>query len=70
MRPISLGDCATDATIVPSAIALRASSTASKPTTRIVPVLPPARIASTAPSAIMSLQANTVSISGCACSMF
>ena len=56
--------------MVPAAIALRASSTASKPITRILPVLPAAAIASIAPSAIMSLQANTASISGCACSMF
>ena len=69
-RPISEGNCATDADIVPAAIALRASSTASKPITRILPVLPAAAIASTAPSAIMSLQAKTASISGCACSMF
>ena len=45
--------------MVPAAMALRASSTASKPITRILPVLPAAAIASTAPSAIMSLQAKT-----------
>src|SRR5262249_47462236 len=69
-RPISSGNCATDATMAPSAMAFRASSTASKPTTRIDPTRGAARIASTAPSAIMSLQANTVSMSAWACSMF
>ena len=38
--------------------------------TRILPVLPAAAMASIAPSAIMSLHANTVSIAGCACIMF
>ncbi len=69
-RPISEGNCATDPSIVPAAIAWRASPTASKPMTRILPVLPAAAIASTAPSAIMSLHAKSASISGCACSMF
>src|SRR5438552_6008396 len=68
-RPISSGNWATEASMTPSLIALRASSTASKPTTRIDPVLPAARIASVAPRAIMSLHAKSVSISGCACSM-
>ena len=68
--PISDGNCATDASIVPAAIAFFASSSASKPITLIVPVLPAALMASTAPSAIRSLHANTLSMSGCACSMF
>src|SRR4029450_7623385 len=65
-RPISDGNCATDASIVPAAIAFFASSRASKPITRIRPVLPAAAMASMAPSAIRSLQANTLSRSGCA----
>src|SRR5205814_4292329 len=69
-RPISDGNCATDASIVPAAIALLASSSASNPMTRIFPVFPAARIASIAPSAIRSLHAKTLSISGWACSMF
>ena len=68
--PISYGNCATDASILPSAIAFFASSSASKPITLIVPVLLAAAIASMAPSAIKSLAAKTVSMSGCACSMF
>src|SRR5262247_1990537 len=62
-RPISDGNCATDASIVPAAIAFFASSSASKPITWIWPVLPAAAIASMAPSAIRSLQANTLSMS-------
>ena len=61
--PISYGNCATVASIVPASIAFFASSSASKPTTRILPVLPAAAIASIAPSAIRSLAANTVSMS-------
>ena len=38
--PISYGNCATDASIVPAAIAFFASSSASNPMTRILPVLP------------------------------
>src|SRR3954469_12359509 len=69
-RPISAGNCATEAAIVPSAIAFFASSSASKPTTLIEPVRCAAEIASSAPSAIRSLHAKTLSMSGCACSMF
>ena len=53
--PSRTGNCATDASIVPAAIAFFASSSASKPITRILPVLPAAAIASIAPSAIRSL---------------
>src|SRR5258708_14915906 len=54
-RPISDGNCATEASMVPAAIAFLASSSASKPTTRILPVLPAPAIASLAPSATWSL---------------
>jgi hypothetical protein len=51
-------------------MAFLASSRASNPMTRMVPVLPAAAIASMAPSAIRSLAAKTVSMSWCAWSMF
>src|SRR5204863_7238381 len=64
-RPISAGNCATEAAIFPAAIAFFASSSASNPTTRILPVFPAAAIASIAPRAIRSLHAKTLSIYGC-----
>ena len=67
---MSWGNCATEAAMVPAAMALRASSTASKPSTRILPARPAAAMASIAPRAIMSLQAKTASRSGWAWSMF
>jgi hypothetical protein len=59
-----------EASIFPASIAVRASSRASNPTTRIRPDRPAAAIASTAPSAIRSLHANSASMSACAWSMF
>ncbi len=69
-RPISKGRCATLADIRPSMIACTASAVASNPTTTMPAFGDLAMIASTAPSAIWSLVANTALMSGCAVRMF